>query len=130
MSLKDDILSCADRPEPVPVDVPEWKAKLWLRVLTGTELNAYESAAYRDGKQGNFRAEFLVRAICNESGERIFSDADVAKLGSRSGLVLDRLYDLARKLNRQSPEAVEDAEKNLLSAPSGASGSSSPSPSA
>src|SRR4051812_29746479 len=109
--LKEDILSSEDRAKPIRVDTPEWKCgHVFVRVITGTELDAYDMAVYKNNEAGTpiVRAELLVRAIADESGKRVFSDDDTISLGAKSGAVLDRLYDAARRINGMSRESQEN----------------------
>jgi hypothetical protein len=117
--MKDLILSSDDLPRE-RVAVPEWKCEhVWIRALSGTERDAYESSLVEFDERGkrvvnvdNGRARFLVKCIIDESGNRIFSDDDAPALGVKSGAVLDRLYDVARRLSKMRPADAEEAEKN------------------
>lgn len=90
------------------VAVPEWKTDVYLKVLSGTERDAFE-ASYSDEKMKNFRVRFLVLTLCDESGERLFDDEQVTILGKRSALVINRLFEASWKLNMLSQEAVDAA---------------------
>lgn len=90
------------------VHVPEWKTDVYLKVLTGTERDAFE-AGYTDQRMANFRVRFLVLTLCDQEGERLFDDEQVALLGKRSSLVINRLFENAWKINMLSQEAVDEA---------------------
>lgn len=90
------------------VSVPEWKTDVYLKVLSGTERDQFE-AGYTDQRMENFRVRFLVLTLCDEGGERLFGDAEIAILGKRSSLVLNRLFEASWKLNMLSPEAADEA---------------------
>lgn len=90
------------------LNVPEWKTDVYLKVLSGTERDAFE-AAYSDQKMNNFRVRFLVLTLCDEAGERLFDDEQVTLLGKRSALVINRLFEASWKLNMLSQEAVDEA---------------------
>lgn len=134
MGLKDTILG-ADDLAYEDRDVPEWGVKVRVHGLTGTDRDAYEAraVAVKRGSQDvelrlqDFRSRLLVKCLHDpETGERVFDDKDVAKLGRKSGVVIDRLFDVARRLSGMSQEALEDARGNSGSAPSGSSTTGSP----
>lgn len=97
------------------VDVPEWGGEVRVRTLTGTERDAFESSLVGEGGKRqleNLRAKLLSLAIVDENGARIFSDGEAAMLGGKSAAVLDRLFDVAQRLNGIGAKAEEQIEKN------------------
>ena len=103
---KKDILSINDT-KTEAVGVPEWNnATVYLRTISGLEREAFEES-YADQKMKNFRLRFLVKTLCDESGTRLFDDADIEELGKKSSTVINRLFDKAWALNAFTPEAVE-----------------------
>ena len=117
MITRDDIISLNDsRIE--RVNVPEWDDYIYVRVLTGTERDGWElSLQGSDSTRfSNVRARFVVLCSCNESGERVFKDSDVAMLGAKSALALDRIFQAGLKLNKVTDDDVKDIEKNYESA--------------
>ena len=117
-TLRNQILAAADLPLET-VAVPEWPCgKVLMRGLSGTDRDAWEISLW-EGQGGerrfvsaNMRARLVVRCVVDEAGERVFSDADAEPLGQKSGAVLDRLYDVARRLSGMQDHAVETAAKN------------------
>ena len=112
---RDQILSANDRKmESVPV--PEWGGTVFVRMMTGTERDAYERAQYdllKIGQIGvNARAHLLLTTICDEAGARLFSESDVEALGSKSATALDRVVRAATALNALTEVEVEEAAKN------------------
>jgi hypothetical protein len=109
------------------VDVPEWGGSVRLRTLTGAERDAFEATLVRlvDGKRvpdmDNLRAKLLAATIVDEQDRQVFSASDVAALGRKSALALDRVFSVAQALNGMGVEAVEDALKNSAPGPSDAS---------
>lgn len=98
------------------VDVPEWGGKVILRGLTAAERDDYEQAMVETSPNGqvrpkrkfsNVRASLVVRCIVNEQGEREFTDDDAGALGEKDALVIDRLWDVCRKLCGMSTEDEE-----------------------
>ncbi len=127
MLTKKQILEAQDRQIEV-VLVPEWGGEVFVRNITGYERDAIEaSVAGTEGKADlrNYRAKVLSRAICDPEGKRVFDDEDVVALGNKSGLVLNRIYEVAQRLNGMRAEDVEETAKNSSSDQSEDSGSSS-----
>jgi|CXWL01.1.fsa_nt_gi hypothetical protein len=103
------------------VDVPEWGGAVLVGVLSGTDRDRWERECLeaREGtKNGglatldNFRASLAARSIVNEKGERLFAESDIVALGKKSGAALNRIFDVALKLNRLSASDVEELAKN------------------
>lgn len=134
MSLRDKILAAEDLERQVE-EIPEWGVTVEIRGLSGTDRDAYEAKAIALKRGGtdvelrlqNYRSKLLVKCLFDpESGERIFTERDVPELGKRSGVVIDRLFDIARELSGMGDEALEAARGNSGAAPSGASTTDSP----
>jgi len=102
------------------VSVPEWGGDVYLKTLSGTERDAFEEG-YAEQKMKNFRARFLVLTLCDESGERMFSDDEAADLGGKSAVVLNRLFDAAWALNAFRTEDVDALGNDSASDQSGGS---------
>ena len=106
------------------VDVPEWGGSVWVRTLTGTERDQFEgSVIERRGKDTafnyrNLRAKLAVLTIVDEKGTRLFTDDDVAALGLKSSAALDRVFEIAQRLNGLSRQDVDELAKNSGSVPS------------
>lgn len=118
MLSKEDIFSAQDL-ETVVVEVPEWGGKVCLSVMSGVARDNYESSLFIINKDGsttpnleNSRAKLLAACIVDENGKQLFASQDIAKLGLKNGLVLDRLHSLATELNASSSEQVEELAKN------------------
>ena len=113
--LNRESIIAADDLKKIEVDTPEWGGKVCVRMMTGSERDSL-AASLRDAagvvNMDGYRAKLLVRCIVGEDGNRLFTDADIALLGAKSTLVLDRLFTAADTLNATSAAAVEEAEKN------------------
>jgi hypothetical protein len=130
-SLHDLILAADDRPyEDVPV--PEWGgAVVRVRGMSGTDRDAYEAksvAVRKMSKAGadvemrlaDFRSKLLVKCLFDpETDERVFQDNEVQKLGTKSGRVIERLFELAGTLSGMSDDSEAEARGNSPAAPSG-----------
>jgi hypothetical protein len=124
---KDDILGADDLPKQ-EVSVPEWGGHVWVRTMTGTARDDFEAKMLGDGTKArnleNIRARMAALTVCDDTGERLFTDADIEALGGKSCAALDRILAVAQELNHFGDKDVEDLAKNSGAAQSGGSGSS------
>lgn len=120
MLLTADAILAADDRATEDVHVPEWGGTVRVMALSGTDRDAYEAAMVDARKQDtvaavrlhNFRAKLVVKCLVNDQGERLFEDKQVKALAAKSGAVLDRLFDVARRLSGMDKDAVEEAAGN------------------
>jgi hypothetical protein len=75
-------------------------------------------------KLDNLRAKLVARAIVDETGKRIFADADIPALAGKSAAALNRVYEVAQRLSGITQEDVDELTKNSETAQSENSGSS------
>ena len=114
---KDAILASHDLPYE-DAEVPEWGGKVRVRVLTGAELDKYHGSLFTvKGKdvvqdRENFRTKLLVKCLIDDKGNRLFNDKELEDLAGKSGAVLQRLYEIASRLNGMTAEEAEVLEKN------------------
>jgi hypothetical protein len=120
MALDRKSILAADDVRKEKVAVPEWKGDVFLRVLTGTDRDRFEES-YADQKMKAFRIRFLLLALCDEDGERLFSDDESDILGKKSSVVINRLFEAGWKLNAFTQEAVDALGEDSVTAPSGGS---------
>lgn len=121
-SVRERILALADRVRE-PVDVPEWAeavgdAKLYIAAMSAADRDVWEAELVEKKMRGarallhGFRAALVARCLVDENWQRIFTDDDVAALGAKSDKPLDRLFDVATRVNAIRPEDAEAVEKN------------------
>lgn len=112
------------------VEVAEWGGTVRVAMMSG---KARDEFFARQGEGGlpisQFSATVLVATIVDEHGKTVFDESDIDALRAKSPDALDRVLTVAMRLNGIGPKATEEAEKNSGAAPSGDSGSVSPSPS-
>jgi len=119
MSLsKSKILAAKDIKLSDAVAVPEWGGDVYIRTISGTERDKFEEA-YSEQKMKAFRVRFLVMTLADESGERLFGDADMDALGDKSSVVINRLFDKAWQHNAFTDSAVETLGNGSPTAQSG-----------
>lgn len=133
MSLltREAILAAPDLPTE-SVSVPEWGGTVLVRGLTGTERDAFEAESFAArGKdveinRVNLRARLVTRTIVDDAGKRVFTDQDIAILGSKSAAALDRVFEVSSRLSGLGARDVEDLAKNSDSGLAAGSTSGSP----
>lgn len=119
-------------------DVPEWGVKVRVRGMSGTDRDSFEAkmvAVRKGGAAGqevelrlaDFRSKVLVKCLVDpETQERVFDDKDAQQLGRKSGAVINRLFDVAKRLSGMDEDAEEDARGNSGTGPSAGSTADSP----
>jgi hypothetical protein len=106
MALDRKSILAADDVRKEKVAVPEWGGDVYLRVLSGTDRDRFEES-YADQKMKAFRIRFLLMALCDERGERLFADDEGDILGKKSSVVINRLFEAGWRINALSQEAVD-----------------------
>jgi len=118
-----------------PVHVPEWaeagsdpaQAYVFVRGLTARERDEFEreNVSLRKLSQAddagvamlaNMRARLVSKCLCKGEDDRTPLFADFRKgnavIAAKSGMVVDRLFDVASELNGMSEAAVEETAGN------------------
>lgn len=122
---REDVLAINDL-QKEEVFVSEWDAWVWVRALTGTERDAFEaslvsektirrgrkSETTREANLNNLRARLCALTMCDEEGNRLFSDADVRELGKKSASALNKVFEVAQRLSGLSDDDVEELAGN------------------
>ncbi|MDF4024134.1 phage tail assembly chaperone [Luteibacter sp. PPL201] len=129
---KDQILA-ADRKKFVDVPVKEWGGTVRLQELSASDRDLWESeqiTMLADGSGAKFnpkhaRARLIVRSLVDEQGRRLFSDDEVASVGSLSASTAQKLFNHARKLNAITNDDMKELEGNSDAAPSAGGSSTS-----
>ncbi len=119
---KKDILEIADiKTQLVPV--PEWGGEVYVKGLNGAERDKFESSMIEQrGKErsvnmANIRAKLASMSICDESGKRLFSEADVQALSQKSATALQRIFVVAQKLSGIGDDDVAELTEGLKENP-------------
>ncbi len=121
------------------VPTPEWKpgSAVRIRRLYAHERDRWESSLIKDRRNGrqtrnwdNARARLVVMAAVDSQGAPVFSEDDVVLLGRKSALVLERLFDSARRQAGMTEEDIEESRRSFEKSQGDAADSPSPSPSA
>lgn len=107
-------------------DVPEWNDTVYLRNWTGRERDKFEQEFTGDranGKFHNIRASVAALTLSDDSGKRLFTEADIITLGGKSGAALDRIFTRACQKNHLLAPDIEKLEGNSEGGQKGHSGS-------
>lgn len=119
MDIRSKILKAEDLPSE-PVDVKEWGETVYVRSMSGRDRDMFESQMLDLSEKGkrldNFRARLAVFCCVDAEGKRIFKDSDIAALGEKSGRALDKVFEVASRLNKMSEEEIEETKKPSLKA--------------
>jgi len=104
------------------VAVPEFGDDefVWCYGMTAREKNAHDANIMKKDWSGVDRGRALVqkqrmivRCVKSDTGERIFSDEDVAALGEWPADLLNRVFDVCNKLSGGDTDSIgADAVKN------------------
>lgn len=125
MLLTRDQILATDDLKREEVRVPEWGGSVYVRVLTGTEREQFESGAEGARGANHFRAQLVALATCDESGRSLFTAEDVEQLASKSAPALIRVFDVAVRLSKVSATDLDELEKKSEANPSDSSSSTS-----
>ena len=119
MDIRSQILQADDLPTE-KVEVPEWGVTVYVRMMSGRDRDLFEAQqlalSEKDKALENFRARLAVLCCVDEEGKRIFKDGDIAALGDKSGMALNKVYGVASRLNKMTEEAIEETKKPSLKA--------------
>lgn len=95
--------------------IPELKKKFYIRTLNGNEVDRYRSSL-TTGKGNNItmvqrgmRAKLVVLALGNPDGSRMLDDKQTTEVQSWPSIVLERIFDRARKWNGLVETDTDDA---------------------
>ncbi len=110
---RDEILKAEDI-KTERVDVPEWGGTVIVKSLTGRQRDEFEGSMIEQrGRRAvmntaNMRAKLVAWSVVDETGERLFSNADIGDLGEHSAAAVNRIYNVAARLSGLSDEDVDE----------------------
>lgn len=123
LKTKDEIrklVASADDRQHEYIDIPEWSLRLRIQSLTARERDRYEATliTQKKGKteinMRDARARIAVLCVVDEDGNRVWSEADVEMLTTKSANAMNRIFLMAKKLSGIGDSEIEDLEKNSL----------------
>jgi len=103
---------------------------VYVRQMTGRERDRFEQSLVRkvkvkggeeyQGSLGDFRAKLAVVTICDEKGDLLLHPEDVTTLStSMSAMKLEKIVNVAQKINSITETDKEELVKNSEAAQSG-----------
>ncbi len=105
------------------------KGTVFIRVMTGKERDSWhqwitaEQAKTENTPCESVYCSLIIRTVCDEKGERIFSDADAGAVAEKMNVrLMKEIYDAALSFNILSSEAKEEIKKNSVT-PNSSAGS-------
>lgn len=131
---KDVILAMDDRNTEV-VEVPEWDGKVTIKTMSGRDRGRYDNYLQKHmvGKGKSrvvdmelTKAALIVQCAVDTKGELMFSHSQIPMLAQKSSAALERLSQVAMKLNGLGEGAEEDAKADLQPEANSELGSGSP----
>ncbi len=113
---KDEIWNSDDLKSEL-VDVSEWKEGAEIRMTEWSSFLRDRFEASCIGKNGgenlvNIRARMVAACATDENGELLFNEKEVVILGTKSGKIVNRLYEAAQRLNNYTDSDVDELAKN------------------
>lgn len=117
---KDQILEANDLKNE-SVDVPEWGGSVLVRTMTGADRDSFEASMVSIGSDGvrkpemsNMRSKLVALTVVDDAGNRIFDAIDVPMLARKSAAAIERVFDVAQRLNGLGAKVEDAAEKNSV----------------
>ena len=101
------------------VFIPEWDAWITVRSMSASQRDTFEAGTIeRNGKEvrtnlENIRARLCVLCMVGEDGEQLFDEADDHALGLKSAAALQRVFEVAQRLNGMREEDVNELAANF-----------------
>jgi hypothetical protein len=115
---KDQILEASDL-KAVEVQVPEWGGSVLVRTMTGADRDAFEASMVTVNPDGsrtpdmrNLRSKLVALTLVDEASNRLFDVSDIPRLAMKSSAALERVFEVAQRINGLGLKAEEDAVKN------------------
>jgi len=115
---KDAILGAEDLKRE-RVEVPEWNGAVYVGTMTAAERDAFEASMVTEKEEGkpqrnmdNFRAKLVASTILNANGKRMFTLEEARELGKKSASAINRIFQVAARLNGVGQQDVEELTKN------------------
>lgn len=125
--LKKDEFFAQAESQPQHEDVPIGDRHLRIGAITAAGRDVFLGEMQAGAPLSVFQARLVAATAIDDAGALVFTAADVENLVRLPSVTLNRLAEVAARLNGIGPTALEDAEKNSVAAQSGASPSASPS---
>jgi hypothetical protein len=114
-TLREQILKQQDQTME-KVFVQAWGCHVFLKPMTVAEQEAWEKSVFDakgEAKEDvSLKASVVVACACDEQGKKIFQPSDVAELAKKSAAPVNKLFNIASKLNGITESDVEELKGN------------------
>jgi hypothetical protein len=114
---KEGILAAKDL-KTEDVFIEEWGGDVRIMTMRAVDRDRFEQSIIdQRGKEQvknmeNFRAKLIANTAIDEEGKLLFTMDDVKAIGRKSAKAIDKLVDVAQRLNGMRKEDVEELTKN------------------
>ena len=89
------------------VFIPEWKGTVKVRSLTGAQRAVLLNQA-GDVDAAEWIERLVASCVCDENGNPLFTHKDVEKLSQKNASALNRIFEVADRLNGFSEKAIDE----------------------
>ena len=112
--LTRDAILAADDLTVEAVEIPEWGGVVYVRTFQGKARDNFERVCTDKRRElgqafnnEGLRTLLAILTICDEAGNLLFTEEDAEALNAKSAAAVDRIADVAVRLNRIGPAEVE-----------------------
>jgi len=118
MTLSREAILGASDVQRETVETPEWGGSVIVQAMTAADYEGWVATWARvDGEKviedrTFYRQKLVVRCVVDDSGTRVFTDADAEALAGKSAAAFNRVFLVAQRLNGFSDQDLKAAEKN------------------
>lgn len=107
MALGKDQLLQKGRPSVREVKIPEIDETVFIRTMTGSQRDTFETKFTGKTPAGNVRGVVCAWVLSDEDGNRLFTDEDAEAVGDLDVRVLTRVFDAAIEQSALSSDELE-----------------------
>ncbi len=120
---KNQIFGIVEETQKEWVSIPEWGEDkgVYIKTMSAIEKDSYQMSLLQRNPDGsmsasssNSTAKLVAASTVDDKGELLFDFSDIAPLGNKSSVVMERLATVARKMNAMGQVEMEKILKNLL----------------
>lgn len=111
------------------VFVNEWDGVVYVKTLTASQRDQWEYDNFVKGNEKNLgnkekmtegatkslkqiRASLIILTATDAEGNPLFKDEDIEWLTNKNAKAVDRIYEVAQKINGMRKEDIEEVTKN------------------
>jgi len=104
------------KPVAVPMEeihIPELDGSVWVKGMTAADRSRFErqfslaSGKRNKRKTQEIRERLIVACVCDEQGNKLFTQEDVGAIGAQSAMIIEKIVDVAQRLCGMANEDVE-----------------------